>query len=191
LQRLLQNAQTRARMAQRGSELVDGRGAERVVRKLRDGDISLRPACPADCHLIWEWANEPAVRTASFSPATIPWEVHQEWFEARLNDPNCALFVALNKAGVPIGQVRCEVKGDGVAVLSISVDTRFRGKGYGTQLIRKATQELFGRGNVDTIQAFIRHGNAASQKAFEQAGFRKVQDTNIRGYTASLLELRK
>jgi UDP-2,4-diacetamido-2,4,6-trideoxy-beta-L-altropyranose hydrolase len=191
LQRLLQDGPTRALMAQRGSELVDGRGAERVVRKLRDGDLCLRPAAPEDCRLIWEWANEPAVRAASFSPEAIPWGVHQEWFAARLNDPNCALFVALNKACVPIGQVRCDVKGDGVAVLSISLDPRFRGKGHGPQLIRKAAEELFGRGSVATIQAFIRHGNAASQKAFEKAGFRKLEETIIRGYAASLLVLRK
>jgi UDP-2,4-diacetamido-2,4,6-trideoxy-beta-L-altropyranose hydrolase len=190
LERLMKDAGTRARMARRGSELVDGQGAVRVVRELRDAHIRLRPADAHDCRLIWEWANEPAVRAVSFATDPIPWDRHQQWFAAQLNDAGCAFYVAENEAGVPIGQVRCDINGK-VAVISISLDQRFRGAGYGTKLIRKGCETLFERGNIDTIHAFIRPGNAASFKAFERAGFRKVEDTVVSGQPASLLVLRQ
>jgi UDP-2,4-diacetamido-2,4,6-trideoxy-beta-L-altropyranose hydrolase len=190
LERLLKDAGARARMARRGPELVDGLGAVRVVRELRDADVWLRPVRAEDCRLLWEWANEPTVRASSFTTEAIPWEQHQQWFAARLNDPNCAFFIALNGAGVPIGQVRGDVS-DRAAVISISLDPRFRGTGYGTKLIRKGSEILFERGNVDRVHAFIRHGNDASRKAFEKAGFNKVEDTIVRGHAASLLVLRK
>ena len=54
-------------------------------------------------------------------------------------------------------------------------------------MIRKGSEELFDRGKVDTIHAFIRHGNDASHRAFEKAGFCKVEDTIVHGQPASLL----
>ncbi len=190
LERLLNDGGVRALMAGRGPELVDGQRAARVAGELRNANICLRPASADDCPLIWEWANEPAARAASFTTKPIPWERHEQWFAAKLNDPGCAFYVAVNGAGVPIGQVRCEVR-DNVAIISISLDPRFRGTGYGTKVIRKGSEELFARGNVDTIHAFIRPGNDASYKAFEKAGFSKVADTLVRGQPASLLVLRK
>lgn len=190
LERLLTDAPTRTRMARRGPELVDGLGAPRVVRELQDGDIRLRPACIDDCRLIWEWANEPAVRAVSFTTEAIPWERHAQWFAAKLNDPGCAFFIALNGAGVPVGQVRADVSGNR-AVISISVDARLRGSGYGTTLIRKGAERLFQRGDVETIHAYIRHGNQASLRAFEKAGFSRVEETSVHGHPASLLVFRK
>jgi UDP-2,4-diacetamido-2,4,6-trideoxy-beta-L-altropyranose hydrolase len=190
LERLMRDPEARARMARCGPELVDGQGATRVVRKLRDSDVWLRPARADDCRLIWEWANEPSARAASFSTEGIPWERHQQWFAAKLNDPGCTFFIAVNGSGVPIGQLRCDVS-DSTAVISISLDPRFRGTGYGTKMLREGSEELFERGNVNTIHAFIRHGNDASYRAFEKAGFRRVEDTIVQGQPASLLVLRK
>ena len=121
LERLMKDAAARANMARRGPELVDGQGAARVVRTLCDTEIWLRPAGAEDCRLIWEWANEPTVRSASFSTEAIPWERHQQWFAAKLNDPGCAFFIGVNESGVPIGQLRCDMS-DRTAVISISLD---------------------------------------------------------------------
>jgi UDP-2,4-diacetamido-2,4,6-trideoxy-beta-L-altropyranose hydrolase len=190
LEELLEDKETRAEMALRGPEVVDGLGAARVIREIRDADVWLRPACAEDCRLTWEWANEPVVRAASFTTEAIPWERHQEWFAARLREPTCAFFIAVNRAGVPIGQVRCEVKAR-VAILSISLDPHFRGNGFGPKMIRKGSQEMFARGQVDRIDAFIRPENQASHRAFEKAGFKKVEETVVWGHPASRLVLEK
>src|SRR5438105_10682596 len=47
----------RVRMAERGPRLVDGLGAARVLEGMHDIQVNLRPVRPADCRLLWEWAN--------------------------------------------------------------------------------------------------------------------------------------
>lgn len=190
VERLAKDAGARAQMAQRGPEVVDGLGPARVVHELQDADIWVRPACAADCRLVWEWANDPGVRAVSFNTEAISWERHQEWFAAKLNDPACVLFIGLSGPGVPIGQVRYDIN-DKVAVLSVSVDSRVRGAGYGPALLRKSSESLFQRGNVEKIHAYIRHGNDASYKALAKAGYQKVADTVVHGQAVSLLVLGK
>jgi len=36
--------------------------------------LRLRPVCADDCRMIWEWANDPLVRSQSFANDPIPWE---------------------------------------------------------------------------------------------------------------------
>ncbi len=46
---------------------MDGFGAERVISAIQGANLGLRRVEEADCRLLWEWANEPEVRSASFS----------------------------------------------------------------------------------------------------------------------------
>ena len=57
LKLLLDSAELRAEMSRRGRELVDGRGADRVVSAMRPRAIRLRPVESKDCRLLWQWAN--------------------------------------------------------------------------------------------------------------------------------------
>jgi RimJ/RimL family protein N-acetyltransferase len=54
--------------------------------------------------------------------------------------------------------------------MSISLDRKFRGKGYGSSLIRLASQELFEVSDVEVIHASIKEGNEAAIGAFKKAG---------------------
>ena len=100
LKLLLAAPERRAAMSERGRKLVDGCGAERVVSTMQPLTLHLRQAEQKDCRLLWEWANDPATRAASFSTETIPWEQHQAWFEDKMKDPNCLLLIGENsKAG--------------------------------------------------------------------------------------------
>src|SRR5207253_11507460 len=92
----------RVRMAERGPRLVDGLGAARVLEGMHDIQVNLRPVRPADCRLLWEWANEPAVRAVSFNPEPIPWDQHQQWFAAKLNDRACIFWIAEDNPGTPV-----------------------------------------------------------------------------------------
>ena len=92
------------------------------------GHLRIRRATRADCRMYWEWANEEAVRAASFSSEPIPWETHVAWFEKRVEAPDCRLYLACDPAGRPVGQVRYELEGD-EAIVSISIPAEHRGKG--------------------------------------------------------------
>jgi RimJ/RimL family protein N-acetyltransferase len=190
LHRLLCDALTREAMARRGPERVDGLGAGRVVARLRAGALRLRRVKAEDCRLIWEWANEPATRAASFSAEPIPWEQHRRWFAAKFNDPHCVFFIALDTEEQPVGQVRLDV--DGIeAAISVSLAGQFHGLGYGPEVIRLGVQELYNSRPVEQVNAFIRIENTRSRLAFLKAGFTEHGTTAVQGQPAHHLVIHK
>jgi UDP-2,4-diacetamido-2,4,6-trideoxy-beta-L-altropyranose hydrolase len=190
LRRLLVDAPARGAMARRGPELIDGLGANRVLRFLRTDVHHLRPVQAEDCRQIWEWANESVTRAASFSPGPIAWERHEPWFTAKLDDPNCAYFIALDGEGQPVGQVRFDVDG-AEAVISVGLAGRRLGLGYGPELIRLGVRELFRTRPVERVNALIRTENLRSLRAFIKAGFTDLGNTTVRGQPAHRLVLQR
>jgi UDP-2,4-diacetamido-2,4,6-trideoxy-beta-L-altropyranose hydrolase len=190
IRELRSDRERRAAAATTGPRCVDALGAQRVIGFMRDYAVGLRPARTEDCRLLWEWANEPVVRSVSFNTETIPWERHEQWFAAKLHARDCILLVAENGHGTPIGQVRCDVHGD-EGTISISMAPHCRGQGHGTRAIQKAAALLFARHGLAVLHAFIREGNVASLRAFTHAGFREAEDTTVRGHRAKRLEMRK
>src|SRR6266705_476142 len=104
MQRVLGGKQQRENMSRRGRELVDGRGCERVLTAMLSMELNLRRAGKSDCRLLWEWANDPGVRAASFQTAMISWDEHAEWFADRLD--NGLIYIAEDQQGKPVGQFR-------------------------------------------------------------------------------------
>ena len=70
--------------------------------------LKLRKVTQEDCELLWQWANDPIVRAASFRSDSILWEDHFEWFNKKLHSFNCYYFIAVNKLEEPVGQIRFE-----------------------------------------------------------------------------------
>jgi UDP-2,4-diacetamido-2,4,6-trideoxy-beta-L-altropyranose hydrolase len=186
---LLPASAKREEMSRRGERLVDGQGAERVLMHLCGQEMRLRRATAADRSQIWRWANDPSVRSASFSTDPIPWRRHEEWFDSRLKDPNCELFIAVDASDRPLGQVRFELA-DREAIVSVSVDRRHRKKGYGQRIIERACQRLFDKRKVTLIHAYLRPENRASRRLFDKAGFRPLEAAKIRGQAAHHMILR-
>jgi ribosomal protein S18 acetylase RimI-like enzyme len=94
--------------------------------------LIVRKAGPSDIRSIFELANLSSVRDASFRSAPIKWEEHVSWFQAALADPLCGFYVA-DTGRLLAGQVRFSREGE-QAVVSISVNPGFRGKGVGASL---------------------------------------------------------
>jgi len=180
----------RAEMSDRGRDLVDGEGADRVVMRMRGQNIRLRRVKEADARLLWEWANDPDVRAVSFSAEAIPWEAHLRWLASQLADSNCFFYIAINEDGAPVGQIRCDVSGS-EAVISISLDTRFRGKGCGAAAIELAAQRVYQVSAAKLIHAYVKPDNQASINVFQKAGFRKMGTALMRGQPAIDMVLRE
>jgi len=179
----------RAAMTERGRVLVDGDGAGRVVQQMKDQELTLRPAQADDCRLIWEWANDPLTRAVSFSAEPIPWEDHVEWFTTQLSDPDCLFYVALDADEVPIGQIRYQIEGQ-EAIVSVSVSPGWRGRGYGSQIIRLASQKVFEGTAVNLIHAYVKPDNVASVRSFSKAGFADHGTRVVQGHLAYHFVLR-
>src|SRR5215470_17195520 len=172
----------RCEMAQHARKLVDGGGAERVVRAMLNMEaqeaipvVSIRKADLHDARRIWEWVNDPQVRAMSFSPDTIAWESHLSWMTRKLDDPLCRLYVGLDGRHEPVGEIRFDIRQeDDSATLSIVIDPNLRGKGFGNSLTRTAAYELFRSTKVSRIEALVKPENASSLSLFRKAGFAEV-----------------
>ena len=183
LTRLVSSQGTREAMSERGRELVDGHGAERVVRALRTSALQIRCATTADCKLLWELANDPVVRASAFSPASIPWEDHVAWFESKRQTATCHILIG-EAQGAVAGQVRVDERPNGQGEIDVSVAREFRGEGAGGRLIDLAVRELFASTAMSRIHAYILPQNIASQRAFENAGFQKAGEEQVKGHRA-------
>jgi methionyl-tRNA formyltransferase len=152
--------------------------------------LTLRLVKEDDCRLLWEWANDLTVRTSAFSSEPISWETHLRWFKRKLKDPNCYIFIALDEAKIPVGQVRFEISGH-EATVDISISSERRGQGYGTELLKLASRELFHLSSADCINAYIKSGNEASIRTFSKVGFKSLGKEKIKGYQAHHLVLER
>lgn len=190
---LIKDAEFRRRAAAKGRQLVDGQGPQRVLAALKEANrprLRLRPAAAEDCRQVWEWANDPVVRAASFSSEPIPWEDHVKWFETKLHSPGCFFNIVLDDKGIPVGHVRFEVVGS-EAEINMSVGSRFRGKGYGAEAIQIASELMLKKVGVSRLCANIKQYNVASIRAFKRAGYRQARTELVKGHEALLMILEK
>ena len=146
--------------------------------------LQLREVCEGDCKLFYEWANDPDVRAASFLSGPISVERHQEWFQKKLKDPQCQIFVGLDEHDAPVGQIRFEFMNHEEAEAGMSVDRAHRGRGYGSLLVDAGSTALFCRTGVKTIHAFIKPWHQSSLRMFSKANFEKVGTKVIKGVSA-------
>ena len=184
LEPLLISPAQRATMSERGRKLVDGLGAERVVSAMQGELLVLRRVEESDCLLLWEWANEPEVRSASFSSMPIAWDEHRDWFTKKLGDERILMLIASDEQGVPLGQVRFEPTNDREAEIDVSIAPEKRGAGWGARLIEKAVQVAFEQMDLVRVHGFVKVGNRASARAFERADFRNVGTAQVKGNAA-------
>jgi len=180
---VFQGSDKRSYLSKKGQKLINGKGVVEIIKAMIEKQINLRRAQENDCELLWKWANDAETREASFSSALIPWEDHIHWFDTKLNSVNCMMFVATIDDGTLLGQIRYEIKQENV-VISISIDRKFRGTGYGTVLLRKASKRLFNESNVRRVHAYVKQDNRASARVFSKAGFKKLELTTIHAQRA-------
>lgn len=183
----------RRKISKKARQLSDGHGSDRVVAYIdeeRDYGLRLRPVRQEDCRLLWEWANDPVVRAASFSSKLIPWEEHVRWFRTKLCCPSCYYYIFLSEEGVPVGQVRFDISGD-EAESNVSIASNLRGHGYGADSIRIASKRLFQETAVSRIYAHIKPSSNASICAFRRAGYKMAKTKVVKGHKALQMVLDK
>jgi RimJ/RimL family protein N-acetyltransferase len=184
LKRVVRSQALRQSLSNRSRVLVDGNGAARVVSVLLGTErVRLRRVRAEDARLLWEWANDSEVRSASFSSEPISWETHLAWFEKTMVAKNVLLFVAEDKDGMLVGQIRFELNGD-EADLNLSVAKEKRGIGLAVPLIEAGISELFATVECKRVHALVKPQNVASLTAFERAGFARIGMKQVRGNTA-------
>ena len=167
--------------------LVDGLGALRLAEVLYPtpaNKLRLRPACPDDVGLYFNWANDPEVRRQAIHSEPIFWKGHQEWFVNKLKDSQSRLFVLL--AGtLPVGQIRFDRQGD-EAQIDYSLDALVRARGWGVQLVAMGNA-LVQQSEPIRIRAEVKAENHSSRAVFVRLGFDQAESVQGGGYMSFYL----
>jgi UDP-2,4-diacetamido-2,4,6-trideoxy-beta-L-altropyranose hydrolase len=184
LDKLVHATQLRQSLSRASRALVDGYGSLRIASILNGEGFFLRRAASDDSRLLWEWANDPTVRSSSFSPSPIPWETHEAWFAEKLRQEKCLILIAEDEQGSPVGQIRFDTRPDGACEVDVSVAPAKRGKGLGEALIRRGVQIVLREKRCLGVHAFVKAENQASRRAFESAGFENLGEEVGNGHSA-------
>lgn len=168
--------------------LVDGLGALRLAEVLHPtpaNKLRLRPACPDDVGLYFNWANDPEVRRQAIHSEPISWKGHQEWFTNKLTDSQSLLFV-LSTGTLPVGQIRFDRQGD-EAQIDYSLDALVRARGWGAQLVAMGSA-LVQQSEPIRIRAEVKAENHSSRAVFVRLGFNQAESAQGGGYMSFSLD---
>lgn len=133
--------------------------------------VSLREATILDSKLLFEWANDNAVRQSSFSPSSINFNDHISWFEKKLKSKKTKIYIATIKYNEPIGQIRIDEIED-YWLIDYSLDKSFRGLGFAKKLLKL----LIEMNSEKIFMAKVKSENIPSQKVFENLHFSKIDN---------------
>jgi UDP-2,4-diacetamido-2,4,6-trideoxy-beta-L-altropyranose hydrolase len=161
-------------------KVVDGNGTSRVASLLElesSTPLVVRLAQLRDEALLLRWANDPLVRTKSFTSDPILAETHRRWFYRRLRNTDCCRIyvVETEQKSLPIGQVRFDrvIAKDDTWEIGYSIDSVARGRGLGTQMLDEAIRELCRNEKHASLLGRVKVHNMPSQAAFDRLGFTK------------------
>ena len=180
VQKMGTSLEQRQKMSARGQGLIDGDGCDRALMAMEGNRIRLRRAKWQDCDQIWQWANEVETRQSSFQSDAISWGHHVNWFQAKLQDVNCHIWIAFDRHDQPIGQVRFDPLSTDVTQISLSIDRSYRHQGLGQTILKAAIRNIFCKTAFCSISAWIKSDNIASISVFESVQFVKIK-TEYRG----------
>ncbi len=142
--------------------------------KLRKGNLN-------DLDFLFNLRNEEAVRKVSFSSEPIDLDVHRNWLKKKLASNDSVLMIAQEDSR-PIAQIRFDWINDSETQINIAVTEAFRGRGYGSEIIKQSSAEFFREFiKCKSIHAFIKPDNPASIHSFRKAGYVFQVETEYHG----------
>lgn len=137
--------------------------------------IRLRKATASDLEFLFQLANDRDVRQMAFAQDKIQHEEHCWWFDQKLSDIDCLMYIAYKSNGEEVGQVRLDLE-RGSFLVDISVVNKHRGKGIATKMLQAVCNKPSLKGC--RLVAEVKPENMASRKLFERCGFRLENSTN-------------
>lgn len=133
----------------------------------------LIPADSSDMDLLYKWVNEPEVRNSSFNAKPVTLREHESWFREHIASDKCSIWI-LCLGDLKIGQIRCDILENSDCYVDYSIDSQYRGMGYGTKILDLAKgkiQEIYPE--AKRIVAEVKQHNEVSNRTLLSAGFTK------------------
>lgn len=129
---------------------------------------------------LFDWANDPETRAASFNSAPIPWNDHVRWYEETLKSEERLLYIA-EIDETPVSMIRLDRLRDAPsrAIVNINVSPENRGRGIGRSTLEAASR-LAAQLRIVQLVAEILPNNAASIRTFASVGYQPCDDEDRR-----------
>ena len=152
--------------------LIDNKFRDVIIHSKENNQyLFFRKSNIEDVDIYFKWLNDMSVRSNSFNSDFVTFQKHQEWFESKIKNQNYLFLIFKNIYNQNVGQIRIKKSGNARAIISISIDSNFRGKKYAEKILRLGVEYFFEIKPNYVIDAFIKVENIASKKAFINAGF--------------------
>ncbi|MCH2153962.1 MAG: GNAT family N-acetyltransferase [Phycisphaerales bacterium] len=143
--------------------------------------IVLRRATGEDSRFLLELRNDPDVVATTSTQRVVAPEEHCAWFESAVSRPDVLILIVEHpEAEGPVGYVRFQNGGSGMAEISIALVSGWRGRSLGTSVISLGCLCAMNEwSDLEQVLAFVRSDNMASVRAFDRAGFALDQDPGM------------
>ena len=134
----------------------------------------------------FQWANDPFVRQNAINQEQIKLSDHRGWFQNRLKSAETYMYV-LEQNGEPVGQVRFDKK-ETDAIISYSLDNKFRGKGLGKKILDLGIEafEKEASPDISRLVGWVKLSNPASNKIFHKIEFSIEEEKEQDGETYNI-----
>ena len=165
----------------RAIKLCDGSGVYRITNEIlrlgesdiKPNSVDLVPAQLADVDLVYQWQILPETRKYALNSSPPSYAEHCSWMQSKLDSPSDHFFLIKGYVSEDrYGVVRIDRIKQSSYLVSIFLDPKFHGQGFALA----ALQQLDCYFPNYTLHATILPENAASQRLFERAGYRKISD---------------
>lgn len=147
--------------------------AGRVGMQRIEKTVKLRPADVMDSQLLLDWRNDPQTIEMSRQREAVAPDRHQQWLREVMVCPSMRLFIAEDpENGTAVGTGRLNRVDVETVELSLTVDSRLRGRGYGTAIIAALIARVKDEfADARILKAEVRRENFASLRAFARFKF--------------------
>lgn len=140
--------------------------------------LFLREATIDDANIILEWRNDPVTREHSFSKDIIDLETHLKWFERKLSDENCFMYILMDGTE-KVGQVRIDKVND-IGEISYMIAPNKRKMGYGKKMLELSENVV--SGNIKVLTGLVETKNEPSKKCFQSNNYTEFIGGDIACY---------
>ena len=156
--------------------LIEDEYKDVLIHSLLKKDIEFRKVDCYDLNLTYSWAINSVIRQYSLNKSEITLQCHSEWFNSKLNSPNCLYFIA-EKQKEPVGSFRLDIDSAGCGYISYLIDPKYHGNGFGSELLRMGVRIAKESLDVKYIIGEVISENQASVKVFQNLRFTKIGTT--------------
>lgn len=174
---LIEKPELRRNMAALSRELVDGYGTLRVAIALLGSKVLLTPAKQSDAKIAFPWRNAAITRRFFRDPRKLTLSEHIAWWSQALSRADRNLLIA-RLGRVNVGVLRLDWDAERPqAEVSIYLDPNYAGLGLGKHMLRELSLWVqASTPDPKRLVAEIHPDNLASRRAFESAGYRRLDD---------------